>query len=263
MSQHITIAVATHKKYWMPHDTMYLPVHVGAALSNNDLGYQRDDRQENSPEKTTETISHLNHHYSELTALYWAWKNLSSKHIGLAHYRRHFAGNGERGILSHNQAALLLKKSPIVLPKKRHYYIETLESHYAHTFDPQHLELLKQTLTDISPKYLNSYSQVLQHRSAHIFNMMIMRSDLLDEYCSWLFPILFAVEKELDYSNMSDFEARVLGRLSERLMDVWIETHHHRYEEAPFVYMEKVNWLNKGKSFLEAKFLGKKYSASF
>ena len=34
-------------------------------------------------------------------------------------------------------------------------------------------------------------------------------------------------------------------------------------KEVPFMYMENVNLWNKGKSFLEAKFLGKKYGKSF
>ena len=42
----IKIIVATHKKYWMPDDPMYLPVHVGSA-GKESIGYQRDDEGEN------------------------------------------------------------------------------------------------------------------------------------------------------------------------------------------------------------------------
>ena len=38
----IKIIVATHKKYWMPSDDIYLPVHVGKK-GKTDLGYQGDD----------------------------------------------------------------------------------------------------------------------------------------------------------------------------------------------------------------------------
>ena len=34
----IKILVATHKKYWMPEDDVYLPIHVGRA-GKADLGY--------------------------------------------------------------------------------------------------------------------------------------------------------------------------------------------------------------------------------
>ena len=84
----VKIVVATHKKYKMPKDEMYLPLHVGAAGKVDacgnplDLGYQKDN--------TGDNISGKNASFCELTGLYWAWKNLDADYIGLAHYRRHF-----------------------------------------------------------------------------------------------------------------------------------------------------------------------------
>ena len=84
----VKIVVATHKKYEMPKDGMYLPLHVGAEGKKDsngnalDLGYQKDN--------TGENISKKNASYCELTGLYWAWKNLKDDYIGLEHYRRHF-----------------------------------------------------------------------------------------------------------------------------------------------------------------------------
>lgn len=83
----VKIIVATHKKYEMPQDAMYLPLHVGAEGKTDqngnplDLGYQKDN--------TGENISNKNAAYCELTGLYWAWKNLDTDYTGLAHYRRH------------------------------------------------------------------------------------------------------------------------------------------------------------------------------
>ena len=79
----IKIIVAVHKEYWMPLDSVYLPLFVGA-IGKNDIHYQRDDEGEN--------ISYKNPFYCELTGLYWAWKNMEDDYIGLVHYRRYFAG---------------------------------------------------------------------------------------------------------------------------------------------------------------------------
>ena len=82
------VVIATHKKYKMPSDTMYIPLHVGAEGKKDekgnilDLGYQKDNIGEN--------ISELNANFCELTGLYWAWKNLNYDYIGLVHYRRYF-----------------------------------------------------------------------------------------------------------------------------------------------------------------------------
>ena len=256
------IVIAAHKPYWMPSDSLYLPVHVGAANSDTQLDFQRDDEGEN--------ISALNPRYSELTALYWAWKNLQDEDaVGLAHYRRHFAGSGDkppagkRGVLSGAEATEMLERSPIILPKKRMYYIETVGAHYAHTFDSAHLDILRDVLGELSPASLPAYANVLSARGAHIFNMMLMRRDLFDEYCSWLFPILFEVEKRLDFEGMTPFEARVVGRLSERQMDTWLQTEGNAYVECPVISTEKTNWLKKGGGFLAAKFFGRRYTESF
>ena len=62
---------------------------------------------------------------------------------------------------------------------------------------------------------------------------------------------------------MSAFQARVIGRLSERLLDTWMDVTGTPYVEVPVKSMERTNWLKKGSSFLAAKFVGKKYEKSF
>ena len=83
MNENVKILVACHKPDVYPTDDLYLPVHVGKALSELDLGIQTDNEGVN--------ISAKNPYYCELTAIYWAWKNLKNVDIiGLCHYRRYF-----------------------------------------------------------------------------------------------------------------------------------------------------------------------------
>ena len=133
--------VAAHMPHWVPPDALYLPVQVGAALAGADgriPGFQPDDVGDN--------ISADNPRYCELTALYWGCKNLpadEARYLGLVQYRRYFAGSGQRGTLTAEEASSLLRHAPVVLPKARNYRIETVESHYAHTMDPVHIECLR------------------------------------------------------------------------------------------------------------------------
>ena len=112
----VKIIVATHKKYEMPQDAMYLPLHVGAEGKTDqngnplDLGYQKDN--------TGENISNKNAAYCELTGLYWAWKNLDTDYTGLAHYRRHFGKKTKapfEGVLTYNELRPMLEKYKIPL----------------------------------------------------------------------------------------------------------------------------------------------------
>ena len=93
--------------------------------------------------------------------------------------------------------------------------------------------------------------------------MFIMKKDILDEYCKWLFDILFELEKRCNPNKYNQFHARYLGRISELLLDVWINTNNIKYEEIKVIDMEGVNWIKKGTTFLIAKFTGKKYNKSF
>ena len=76
----IRIYAMTHKAFEVPEDPMYQPLHVGRE-GKADLGYPGDN--------TGENISHLNCYYSELTGLYWLWKNCKDlDYVGTCHYRR-------------------------------------------------------------------------------------------------------------------------------------------------------------------------------
>ena len=133
--KNIKILIATHKLYEMPTDPMYLPIHVGKK-GKEEIGFIGDE--------TGENISEKNPYYCELTALYWAWKNLNADYIGLAHYRRHFSYRKKskktfENVLTYSEASSLLENVDVIVPKKRKYYIENLYDHYAHTHYVEHL----------------------------------------------------------------------------------------------------------------------------
>lgn len=261
----LTVAVAAHKAYRMPSDPVYLPLHVGAALHpETDLGFQRDD--------DGDSISGMNASYSELTGLWWLWRNVDAKYKGLVHYRRllgspSLARRNEKDrfnrVVSGDELRPILNKRGIVLARKRSYYIETVYGHYAHTFDACQFDACREVLCDLCPTYVPAWDGLMRSRGAHVFNMLVMRSDLLDAYCSWLFPVLEELCRRIDSSGMDAFQARWPGRVSERLLDPWLKTNELGYAELPVVNAEPVDWFAKGTGFLAAKFLGKKYERSF
>ena len=254
----IKIMIATHRQYQMPEDDIYLPVHVGHALAKNELGYTGDD--------TGDNISTKNPNYCELTALYWGWKNLKDDYIGLAHYRRHFCvkslDDKFKSIMTTQQALDLCEKYDIIVPCKRNYYIDTIWKHYMHTHDISHLEKTKSIIEHDYPEFLDAFDKVMKRTWAHVFNMFLMKRELADQYCTWLFDILFKLEPEIDLEGLSSFDARLFGRVSELLLDVWLEKNGYQYKEIGFVQMGDENWTKKILSFLRAKFLGTKYSQS-
>lgn len=267
--QPVTIIVAAHKKYQMPNDKMYLPLQVGSDTSKLDLGYAKDN--------TGQNISAMNAEFCELTGLYWAWKNVNADYLGMVHYRRYFSlakSGSDRfsSILSSREAEELLSQYKVVLPKKRNYVIETLYSHYAHTHYAEHLDLIREIIEKKYPDYVQDYDLVLKKRSGYMFNMFIMSRSLVNNYCSWVFDILFDMENEIgdEIDQLDDFQKRVYGRISEIAFNAWLE-HQIRIgelknsdiKEVNCIYMEPIDWGRKISSFIMAKFFGQKYSKSF
>ncbi len=248
----IKVLVATHKPYRMPEDEMYLPLHVGRE-GKADLGFAGDN--------TGDNISAKNANYCELTGLYWAWKNLSADAVGLAHYRRHFVGAGRGSdrfdrVLTKPEAEALLAQADVLVPNPRRYYIETTYDQYVHAHHREGLDCVHDILRARYPAYLPAWDAVMRRTWGHRFNMFIMKRPQFDAYCQWLFDILFEVEATIDISEYSPSEARVFGYLSERMLDVWLETNQVRAKEVKVQFMEKQNWLKKGGNFLLRKLRG-------
>ncbi|MDR2554016.1 MAG: DUF4422 domain-containing protein [Fibromonadaceae bacterium] len=248
----IKIIVATHKPYRMPKDSMYLPLHVGKE-GKESINFEGDN--------TGENISIKNCNYCELTGLYWAWKNLTDADaIGLAHYRRHFASReNKRGkkwerILTLDEATDLCKRYDVIVSSKRKYYIETNYSHYVHAHEQAGLDMMIDVIKNDYPELSTACDVVMNRNWAHMFNMFIMKKKYLDEYCEWLFGILFKIEARLDISSYSAVEARVFGYLSELLLDIWLEMNSIQYGECKVLFMERQNWFVKGVKFLWRKF---------
>ena len=242
----VKILVASHKKYRMPADDIYLPLHVGAEGKTDpqgrplDLGWEKDNSGDN--------ISRLNPHFCLRKKSRDPFKN----------------------ILTGAQLRPLLKQYWVFVPKKRRYFIETLYSHYAHTHYAEHLDATREVIAERCPEYLPSFDRIMQRRYGHMFNMMIMRRDFMDEYCEWLFGILFALSEKIGDTELSFYQGRYFGRVSEIILNVWLDHQitssripKERIRELPTVYTEKIMWYKKAASFLKAKYLGEKYEGSF
>lgn len=139
--------------------------------------------------------------------------------------------------------------------KKRNYYIETNEDQYIHAHNKKDLDLCRQVITELYPDYLPKFNEVMGRTWQHKFNTFIMDRKHLDSYCTWLFNILFEIEKRTDLDVYDVYQGRVLGYLAERLLDVWLEHDQIEFQEVKLAMLEKQNWLIKGTNFLKRKFI--------
>ena len=242
----VKILVACHKPDTVYSDDVYIPIHVGRAVSKfkEEMTYMIGD-------DTGDNISKKNPYYCELTAQYWAWKNDNADYYGFFHYRRYFSfdpnlnrDDGWGNIaydritedvikelhLNSDEMSKLITQYDIISVKGRKYPRirdegKLLDVYHEYGKDPfQHREDLDKTLKIVLnkyPKYKKAVDTYMCDNIAYECNMFIMKRELYQDYCTWLFDILGEVEHQIDMTWYSVREYRVMGYLAERLYGIY------------------------------------------
>ena len=239
----VKLLVCAHKAGTFLNDEHYMPIQVGKALSAADLHIQGDD--------TGENISRKNPHYCELTALYWAWKNLKkTDYIGLCHYRRYFDFTPglyrERYIIRTGQLGKsqrlpvlkkLFRKYDIILPIPM-VFKESVRKHYDRCHVGGDLEVLREVIGELTPDYLEAFDAVInQNNKLAGYNMFLTGWDHFNRYCEWLFPVLSELEKRIDISD-DPYQSRIFGFMGERLLNVYCRRHRLKVKYYPIALMD-------------------------
>ena len=228
----LKIFIATHKIFINRTNNPYIPLYVGKS-NKEDLEYLGDD--------TGDNISSKNANYCELTGLYWIWKNVEVEYVGLCHYRRYFV-NSLGFSLKEATVLELLKAYDIILPNKykgtNSIICEYEKAHYI-----KDLEMSRDIINNRYPDYLNDFDIVMARDYGYYYNMFISNKELANQYCEWLFSILFELGDIIDISNYDSYQQRVFGFLSERLMNVWIEHKNLKIKEFPVSDLGKFNFI--------------------
>lgn len=194
-------------KYHMPE--WMVPIQVGAALCKERVADVLDCEGEN--------ISAKNGNYSELTALYWIWKNRLMKkgegdcdaYYGLSHYRR---------ILELTEDDILRLADndvDVVLPYPMPYEPDMEEHHKKYLADAD-WDALCRALEELQPDDAKVFPQILKQQYFYNYNIILARGSVLAEYCGWLFPILERIE-QLSVPEGSKRQDRYIGYMAETL----------------------------------------------
>lgn len=209
----IQIYTMTHKKFQVPEDSLYQPLHVGRA-GKEDLGYPGDD--------TGEHISEKNCYYSELTGLYWIWKNVSNlDFVGCCHYRRYLINEQEK-ILTKAEYEALLSSYDLITTKR-----VQLEHSYYSAFSANHnieaLDMTGEVIKELYPDYYPAFLSLVHGTETYFGNMLVTSKENFDAYADWLFSIFFEVEKRINLDTDEDaYHKRVFGFISEFLLLVYV-----------------------------------------
>lgn len=268
-STSVKILVSCHKPFPIPDSDIYLPVHVGSTNAAAAIpGMQPDDEGEN--------ISDRNFTFCELSAQYWAWKNLDADYVGQCHYRRYFCfgdAAGERDDhaqivvphLSDETAHALSLDDGVLISREvqgadittAHWWdvrgvktprgasrnvAEHMTSYGLYSYDD--LEVLKQIVRERQPEYLEDLESYLEGNQYLGYNCFVMRRAAFEELCSFEFDVLLEFDRRKDYGGLTRNQRRICGYLGEVLYSVFIQhvtrLRSYTIQERPLVFFDAV-----------------------
>jgi len=266
-SSRIKIYVFYYKSdYILKTDQIYQPIMAGNALLSGNKTIHGDDSGEN--------ISAKNPYYSELTGIYWVWKNTSQDVTGSCHYRRYFTALPEPAfyklkrilyyplgiykkrwgliytekvdrflhrILNREQLENLLLQYDGVLPQARKLRY-TVETHYRRHHNINDLKILEDVLVDLYPEYLDAYHLILKGKRLYANNMFILKDINYQEFMNWWFNVIFEFENRIDLNNYTGYQKRIIGFIAERLLNVWFEKKQLNCVELPVIYFKRLKF---------------------
>lgn len=226
----VKILVACHKPDKVYSNDVYIPIHVGRAVSRF-----KEEMSNMIGDDTGENISEKNPYYSELTAQYWAWKNMHDvDYVGLCHYRRYF----QTEFTCNNIDTILGQKGDVVLaPTLGERY--NIGDRLIRATCMEDVYIFVQCIKKISHDYYDTAMKVLSHNEVSPFNMFVMRRDLFDDFARWQFDILFEMEKHVILSGYSRMR-RVFGYVSEMML-----TTYALHNDLRVIYMPIVSMLGE------------------
>lgn len=198
-------------------------IQAGAALTGERICELTDD--------TGENISERNQQFCELTVLYWLWKNAEQDVVGLEHYRRHFLlQEGWHQKMRDSHVDVILPTPLYVAP--------SLMQNYKDRHVVSDWEFMMDYLKLVYPE---DYKKAVSFFDTNLYspcNMFIMKKEVLDALCTWLFPILF-VCAEHGGERRDVYQNRYPGFLAERLITFFFDKNRIHYKTA---YADKDFW---------------------
>lgn len=177
--------------------------------------------------------------YSELRAHYFVWRNesLETQMVGLFQFRRYLdltASYFTDFNINKRPVPYQIKKYPmaihyseialrnldnydVIAPIREYTGIPVWQRYsMAHGHRISDLRLIYKVISEKYPEYMHAADLYLNGTGEYYGNLYIMRREIYNDYCTWLFSILNEYDRQA-----SDIPPRTQGYLAERIFGIW------------------------------------------
>lgn len=209
-------------------------------------------------DNTGDNISKYNRYLNEMTGIYWIWKHQEEfgnpSYIGFMQYAKHFLFNSKIKLpnkrwapnydgfvfstdsyldldnLSDNNIIKLVADNDCVCPKKINLLksvsmstcreqMNKLSQGYGYVFD-----IMACVIEKKYPKYTKYLNEIKNGYRHYPLNCFIMKKELFNEYCEFVFGVLLDVLKESNLENANVAQKRAPGYCAEFLTSMFISS---------------------------------------
>lgn len=211
---------------------------------------------------TGDNISELNRHFSEYSVIYWAWKNQKADYYGLCHYRRFLSFSDKKlragglrqvnfdgmtkatlqaaGLDDSEKMEKVIRDYDMIVPYEhdvvKHDCKDSRIKNVRQFWLRYHASYLKESELDLILELIKKhnkayYKDALEYMNGILFrgfNCFVMKKELFNEYCEYVFPMLFEFEKKCDRTHNSTLTNRNTGYAGEWFFSIFV---YHKIKE--------------------------------
>ena len=122
----------------------------------------------------------------------------------------------------------------MILPRPYAFSHDNIETQFVRAHRQENFEQMLRSIENADPKYVSTAQKVFARRTAYLANLLIAPKHVFDEYSSWLFEVLFDVERHVELNGAN---ARLMGYMGERLLNVYAAHNRLRVREVPLIFL--------------------------
>ena len=101
----------------------------------------------------------------------------------------------------------------VIAPRDMMSFVITNKQRFHEILSREFLALIVRKIEEVAPEYLDAFQETLSSTKMIYANIIIARNAIFDEYCHYLFSVLFAVEKAIiDEGYWYDSHEKSLSR---------------------------------------------------
>lgn len=218
--------------------------------------YDNENCQSIMGDNTGDNISKRRISFCEFTVQYWAWKNAKADYYGLCHYRRYLAFTEKRypvnehnmiylnamlpmdkhryGLLDSERMQSIISKYDIITSEPapvcsiptpngtKKTVREMWNAHDGKLFKQDSIDLMLDLIKQLAPEYNQAAQEYLAGPLHRGYNCYVMKKELFDRLCQFQFPIMFALERQLDITGYTQEMLRTPAYIGEMLYGIFL-----------------------------------------